>query len=88
MEILTHEHLDTIAELQDLAMSMTMEEFIAFIKADYNYRDTELFIDFDYHDLTATICLNSRTLSGTFDIWDKEGTWTETLFLQPVSFNE
>ena len=86
MRILTHEHLATIVELQKLAMEMSMEDFIEFIKADYNYRDTELFIDFDYHDLTATICLNSRTLSGTFDIWDKEGTWTETLFCESVSF--
>ena len=30
---LTHKHLATIVELQKLAMEMTMEEFIEFIKA-------------------------------------------------------
>ena len=83
---LTHKHLATIVELQKLAMSMTMEEFIEFIKSEYNTRDNEPYIDFDYHDLTATICLNSRTLSGSIDIWDEEGTWSDTFFCQSVPF--
>jgi hypothetical protein len=87
-ELLTHKHLATIVELQKLAMSMTLEEFIEFIKADYNYRDNEPYIDFDYHDLTATICINSKTLSGSIDIWDEEGTWCDTFFCQSVPFKK
>ena len=82
----THKHLATIVELQKLAMSMTMEEFIEFIKSEYNTRDNEPYIDFDYHDLTATICLNSKTLSGSIDIWSEDGTWSDTFFCQSVSF--
>ena len=44
---LTNKHLATIVELQKLAMSMTMEEFIEFIKSEYNTRDNEPYIDFD-----------------------------------------
>lgn len=87
-KLLTHKHLDTIVELQNLAMSMTLEEFIEFIKADYNYRDNEPYIDFDYKNLTATICINSKTLSGSIDIWDEEGTWCNTLFCPSVPFKK
>ena len=86
--LLTHKNLATIVELQELAMSLTMEEFVDYIKSEYNYRETETHIDFDYHDLTATICFDSRTLSGTFDIWDEEGTWSSTLFAQSVPFKQ
>ena len=84
----SHKHLAMIVELQKLAMSMTLEEFIEFIKADYNYRDNERYIDFDYHDLTATIWINSKTLSGSIDIWDEDGTWSDTFFCQSVSFKK
>lgn len=84
----THKHLATVVELQELAMSMTMEEFVDYIKSEYNYRDNEPYIDFDYHDLTATICLNSRTLSGSIDFWDEEGTWSNTLFCDSVPFKK
>ena len=87
-ELLTHKHLATIVELQKLAMSMTLEEFIEFIKADYNYRDNDPYIDFDYHDLTATICINSRTLSGSFDIWREGANWCDTFFCQSVPFKK
>lgn len=86
INLLSHKHLATIVELQELAMSMTMEEFIEYIKAEYNWREGYNFIDFDYHDLTATIGLGSKVLSGNFDIWDEEGTWCDTFFCQSVSF--
>ena len=84
--LLSHKHLATIVELQKLAMEMTMNEFIEFIKADYNVRENEFYIDFDYHDLTATINKSNHTLSGSIDIWDEEGTWCDTFFCQCVSF--
>ena len=84
--LLSHKHLATIVELQKLAMEMTMYEFIEFIKADYNVREREFYIDFDYHDLTATINKTNHTLSGSIDIWDEEGTWCDTFFCQCVSF--
>ena len=84
--LLAHKHLATIVELQKLAMEMTMEEFIEFIKSEYNTREGYDFIDFDYHDLTATIGLSSKVLSGNFDIWDEEGTWSDTFFCQSVPF--
>lgn len=84
----SHKHLAMIVELQKLAMSMTLEEFIEFIKADYNYRDNERYIDFDYHDLTATIWNNSKTLGGSFDIWDEDGAWCDTFLCQSVPFKE
>lgn len=84
--LLSHKHLATIVELQKLAMGMTMNEFIEFIKADYNVRESEFYIDFDYHDLTATINKTNHTLSGSIDIWDEEGTWCDTFFCQCVSF--
>lgn len=87
-ELPSHKHLAMIVELQKLAMSMTLEEFIEFIKADYNYRDNERYIDFDYHDLTATIWINSKTLGGCIDIWDEEGMWCDTFFCQSVPFKE
>lgn len=87
-ELLTHKHLATIVELQKLAMSMTMEVFIEFIKSEYNVREGDDYIDFDYHDLTATICINSKTLSGSIDIWDEEGTWCDTFFCQSVPFKK
>lgn len=87
-ELLTHKRLSTIVELQKLAMSMTMADFIERIKDEYNYRDNGRYIDFDCHDLTATICIDSRTLSGVFDIWDKEGAWCDTFSCQSVSFKE
>jgi hypothetical protein len=65
-----------------------MEEFVDYIKSEYNYRETETHIDFDYHDLTATICINSKTLSGCIDIWDEEGTWSDTFFCQSVPFKK
>lgn len=83
---LTHKHLATIVELQKLAMEMSMEDFIEFIKADYNTRDCRGYIDFDYHDLTATICMNEKVLNGCFDIWDSEGNWCDTFFCESVSF--
>lgn len=86
--LLSHKHLATIVELQKLAMEMTMNEFIEFIKADYNVRENEFYIDFDYHDLTATINKSSHTLSGSIDIWDEEGTWCDTFFCQCVSFKK
>lgn len=87
-KLLTHKNLATIVELQKLAMSMTLEDFIEFIKANYNYRDNKPYIDFDYHDLTATICIISKTLSGCIDIWDEDGTWCDTLFCQSVPFKK
>lgn len=87
-ELLTHKHLATIVELQKLAMSMTLEEFIDFVKTNYSYRDYESLIDFDYYDLTATICIDSKTLSGCIDIWDEEGTWRDTFFCQSVPFKK
>lgn len=85
---LTHKHLATIVELQKLAMSMTMEEFITFIKSEYNVRECDYYIDFDYHDLTATINKTNHTLSGCFDIWNEGGTWCDTFFFESVSFND
>ena len=87
-ELLTHKHLATIVELQKLAMSMTLEEFIDFVKTNYSYRDYDSLIDFDYYDLTATICIDSKTLSGSIDIWDEEGTWCDTFFCQSVPFKK
>lgn len=86
VELLTHKHLATIVELQGLAMSMTMEDFISFIKAEYNIRECDDYIDFDYHDLTATILKTKNTLSGTFDIWDEDGKWCNTFLCQDVPF--
>ena len=87
-DLLTHKHLATIVELQKLAMSMTMEDFIEHIKDEYNYRDNGQYIDFDVHDVTATICINSRTLSGGFDIWNEGGNWCDTFFCQSVPFKK
>lgn len=85
---LSHETLCNIVDLQKLAMSMTMEKFINTIKSDVNcvVRNNHPFIDFDWRNLTATICLNARTLSGSIDVWDKEGSWCDTMFFQSVSF--
>lgn len=87
-KLLTHEHLATIVELQKLAMSMTMEEFITFIKSEFNVRECDDYIDFDYYDLTATINKTNHTLSGSFDIWNEGGTWCDTFFCESVSFND
>lgn len=87
-DLLTHKRLATIVELQKLAMSMTLEEFIEFIKADYNYRENYSYIYFDYHDLSATICINSKTLSGCIDIWEEGANWCDTFFCQSVPFKK
>ena len=79
-DLLTHKHLATIVELQKLAMSMTLEEFIEFIKADYNYRDNYPYIDFDYHDLTATICINSKTFGKQIALDASEHTSVQSFF--------
>ena len=55
---------------------------------DCRVTETRYVNDFDYHDLTATICINSKTLSGSIDIWDEEGTWCDTLFCQSVPFKK
>lgn len=86
IDLLSHKHLATIVELQKLAMSMTMENFVEFIKSEYNVREGDDYIDFDYHDLTATINKSNHTLSGSIDIWDEEGTWCDTFFCKCVSF--
>ena len=87
-DLLTHEHLATIVRLQKLVMTMTMEEFIEYIKSKYNVRECDDYIDFDYHDLTATINKSNHTLSGSIDFWDEEGTWSNTLFCDSVPFKK
>lgn len=90
-ELLSHETLCNIVDLQKLAMSMTTEKFVDKIKTDADcfIRDTcPPFIDFDWRNLTATICLNSNTLRGSFDIWDEEEAWCGTFFCQSVPFKE
>lgn len=84
----TSKYLATIEELHNLVIEMTMEDFIDFIKAEYNSRDAHGYIDFDYHDLTATICTNEKKLSGCFDVWDEDGEWIDTIYTNDVSFKE
>lgn len=89
-ELLSHETLCNIVDLQKLAMSMTIEKFVDKIKTDADcvIRDNHPLIDFDWRNLTATICLNSNTLSGSIDIWDEDGAWCDTFFCQSVPFKE
>jgi hypothetical protein len=87
----TEKTISNIKDLQKLAMSMTKDEFLSFImdesdKNGFDIRENDDTIDFEYLNLTATINKTNNKLSGTFDVWDNEGNWVDTIYDEETSF--
>lgn len=85
---LTQQNIADLAELQKIVSESTYEEFKEWIEDKYNCREGDNLTDFDYEYLTGTIDKENNCLCGTFDIWDDEGQWLETIQVEEVKFKE
>ena len=86
---LTQKNIADLAELQKIVSESTYEDFKELAEKEYDGREgDDNLIDFDYKCLTGTIDKENNCLCGTFDIWDDEGQWVETIRVEEVKFKE